>query len=114
MAGTTMPVSRRCGRHSKSKLRLAWFLKAGKSHSTKKGAVRKQRLCNDLDKLKGAITLALGELEGAAGLGLTVLLTFNNAAVAGQEPTSFQHTAQIWLVIGERFGNAVTHSTGLT
>src|SRR5690606_12635291 len=54
------------------------------------------------------------ELEGAASLGLTVLLTFDNAAVAGQEATLLEGRAQGGLEVVERLGDTVTNGTGLT
>src|ERR1044072_9731095 len=58
-------------------------------------------------------SLALGELEGAAGLGLAVLLTLDHAAVAGQEAVRLQRLAQARLIVGERLGDGVTHRAGL-
>src|SRR5690606_24013333 len=58
--------------------------------------------------------LALGELEGPAGLGLAVLLALDDAAVAGQEATLLEDRTQARLEVGEGLGDAVTNSTGLT
>src|SRR5690606_21975096 len=44
--------------------------------------------------------LALGELEGTAGLGATVLLALDHAAVAGEEAALLQHGAKLGLVEG--------------
>ncbi|EGE55629.1 hypothetical protein RHECNPAF_890041 [Rhizobium etli CNPAF512] len=57
--------------------------------------------------------LTLGELEGAAGLCLAVLLAFDDAAVAGQEAALLQHRAQARLEVGERLGQAMANGTGL-
>src|ERR1700761_1794543 len=57
--------------------------------------------------------LALRELEGTAGLGLTLLLTFDNAAVAGQEAAGLQRAAQGRLEEGQGAGDAVTNGARL-
>src|SRR5579883_1030528 len=56
---------------------------------------------------------ALRELEGTAGLGLTVLLTLDDAAVAGQEAAGLQRAAQSRLEEGQGARDAVTNGTGL-
>src|SRR5690606_2666292 len=53
------------------------------------------------------------ELEGLAGLGLAVLLAFDDAAVAGQEATLLEDRTQARLKEVQRLGDAVTHGTGL-
>src|SRR5690606_13976218 len=58
-------------------------------------------------------SLALGELEGAAGLSLAVLLALHHAAVTGQETALLEHGAQAGLVVGQRLGNAVAHRARL-
>ena len=57
--------------------------------------------------------LALRELEAAAGLGLTVLLALDRAAVAGQEAGGLDHAAQTRLVAGQRLADAVLDRAGL-
>src|SRR6185437_13654180 len=57
---------------------------------------------------------ALGELEAASGLRLTVLLALDDAAVARQIAARFEHRAQARLVIGQRLADAVAHRAGLT
>src|SRR5690554_1046487 len=59
-------------------------------------------------------SLALGELEGAASLGPAVLLTLDDAAVAGQEATLLEDRAQARLEVVQRLRNAVTDGAGLT
>ena len=68
---------------------------------------------NTAPKLPQSV-LTLRKLKALSSFFPAVFLTFNNTAVAGQEATLFQHVAQRRLVIGERFGNAVTHRAGLT
>ena len=60
------------------------------------------------------LSLALRELEATTGFLAAVFLTFDNTAVAGQEPDLFQGRTQVWLVIGQGLGQAVAHRTGLT
>src|SRR5690606_284979 len=57
--------------------------------------------------------LALGELEGAAGLRAAVLLALHHASVAGEEAALLEHSAKLRFVEGERAGDAVAHGTGL-
>src|SRR3990167_2688633 len=57
--------------------------------------------------------LALRELEAAAGLGLAVLLTLDDAAVAGQEAVRLHDRAQAGLVVGQGLRQAVTDGAGL-
>src|SRR5690606_26224409 len=47
------------------------------------------------------------------GLGLAVLLAFDDAAVAGQEATLLEHRAQRRLEEVQGLGDTVTHGTGL-
>src|SRR5690606_6141014 len=65
-------------------------------------------------KFRSDRILALGELERTTSLGATVLLTFNDAAIAGQESTLLKNRAQAWFVIGERLGDTMTYGTSLT
>src|SRR5690606_40487150 len=58
--------------------------------------------------------LTLRELEGPAGLGLAVLLTLDDTAVAGQEATLLEYGAQARLKIGEGLRDSVKNGTGLT
>src|SRR5215213_5921564 len=57
--------------------------------------------------------LALRELEAAAGLLLAVLLTLDDARIAGQEAFLLERAAKIRLVVGQRLGEAVTDCAGL-
>src|SRR5690606_12500989 len=57
--------------------------------------------------------LALGELEGAAGLRAAVLLALHHASVAGEEAALLEQSAKLRFVEGERAGDAVAHGTGL-
>eukprot|EP00919_Chromeraceae_sp_WS-2016_P016640 GHVR01039774.1.p1 GENE.GHVR01039774.1~~GHVR01039774.1.p1 ORF type:complete len:227 (+),score=37.06 GHVR01039774.1:130-810(+) len=61
-----------------------------------------------------AASLALGELEGLAGLGLAVLLAFHDAAVTGEKTTLLEDRTQGRLKEVERLGDAVANGTGLT
>jgi hypothetical protein len=54
-----------------------------------------------------------GELEAASRLGAAVLLTLDDAAVAGQEAAGLQDPAQAGIMIGQRPADAVTDRTGL-
>src|SRR6478735_4982668 len=56
---------------------------------------------------------ALRELEAAAGLGLTELLTLDDTRVAGQEAFLLERAAKLRLVVGQRLGEAVTNRAGL-
>src|SRR3546814_14122985 len=56
-------------------------------------------------------TLALRELEAAAGLGLAVFLTLDGAAVAGQEAGRLDRAAQRRFKAGQRLCDAVPHSS---
>src|SRR3569623_1328692 len=58
-------------------------------------------------------SLALGELERPAGLGLAVLLALDHAAVAGQEAALLEDAAQLGLVVGESLADAMADRTGL-
>src|SRR5690606_19315601 len=60
-----------------------------------------------------ARALALGELEGTAGLAAAVLLALHDASVAGKEPALLENRTQFRLAIGERLGNAMANRTGL-
>src|SRR6218665_1599625 len=62
---------------------------------------------------KSIRNLALRELEGLAGLGLAVLLAFDDAAVAGQEAALLERRAQCRLEEVQGLGDAVTNGTGL-
>src|SRR5690606_27854258 len=77
-------------------------------------AKRKGPVSRPLAKSEMFQRLTLGELEGTTGLGLTVLLTFNNTAVAGQEATLLQSRTQSRFEVGESLGDTVTNGTGLT
>src|SRR5882757_1450063 len=61
----------------------------------------------------GSESLALGELEAAAGAGAAVLLALDDAAVARQEAALLHGAAQVRLVLGERLRDAVAHRAGL-
>jgi hypothetical protein len=65
-------------------------------------------------QLLAALTLALGELEAAARLGLTVLFALDDTRIARKEAAALEHRAQIRLVAHQRLGQAVTHRAGLT
>src|SRR6478736_2317331 len=56
---------------------------------------------------------ALRELEAAAGLGLTELLTLDDTRVAGQEAFLLERAAKLRLVEGQRLGDAVAHRARL-
>src|SRR5688572_9070496 len=56
---------------------------------------------------------ALGELEGATGLGAAVLFALHHAGVTGKEPAFLEDRAQFRLVMGKGLGNAVANRTGL-
>ena len=64
--------------------------------------------------IEGIVGFSTAPLLMAAGLGLTVLLTLDNARVAGQEATLLQNSAQARFEVGECLGDAVTNRTGLT
>src|SRR5215213_6359131 len=57
--------------------------------------------------------LALRELEAAAGLLPAVLLTLDDARIAGQEAFLLERAAKVRLVVGQRLGEAVTDRAGL-
>src|SRR5829696_9635713 len=57
--------------------------------------------------------LALRELEAAAGLLPTVLLTLDDTRIAGQEAFLLERAAKLRLIVGQRLGEAVTDRTGL-
>ena len=59
-------------------------------------------------------SLALRELEAAAGFGLAVFLALDGAAVARKEATFLKSWTKVWLKIGKGARNAVAHGTGLT
>src|SRR5690606_16221703 len=63
--------------------------------------------------LSPASSLALRELEAAAGLGAAILLTFDDAAVARQEAFGLDRTAERRFIFAERLGNAMLHGAGL-
>ena len=57
---------------------------------------------------------ALGELITTTSLHLAELLTFDDAAVTGQEAALLEDAPQLWLKVGERLGDAMSDGTGLT
>src|SRR6185312_7018708 len=59
------------------------------------------------------LSLALRELEAAAGLRLAVFLALDDAAVARQEATGLERRTQPRLVIGQRLADAVADRAGL-
>src|SRR3954469_11141135 len=62
----------------------------------------------------GADRLALRELEATTGLRTAVLLTLNDAGVAGKKAGCLQRRPQARLEVGQCLGDAVTNRTGLT
>ena len=58
--------------------------------------------------------LTLGELEALAGLGLTGLLTFNDARVAGHEAFGAECGLVLGINLDEGAGDCETESLGLT
>ena len=58
-------------------------------------------------------SLALRELEAAAGFLLAVLLALDDAGVAGREAFLLERAAKLRLIVGQRLGEAVTDRAGL-
>lgn len=58
--------------------------------------------------------LTLRELEAGGRWVQTVLFTFFSSGVAGKEPGTLKHTAQIFINSQQSARNAVAHSFGLT
>ena len=59
-------------------------------------------------------SLALGELEAAARLGVAVLLALHHAGVTGEKSARLQHWSKAGLVGNQRARNAVPHRSGLS
>src|SRR3712207_6637437 len=74
-----------------------------------KGRPESRPFSNDV--AEGA--LALRELEAAAGLLPAVLLTLDDARIAGQEAFLLERAAKLRLIVGQRLGEAVTDRAGL-
>src|SRR5690606_14221289 len=64
-------------------------------------------------RLSVGSSLALRELEAAASLGAAVLLTLDDARVAGQEALGLDRGAQRRLIFGQRLRDAVLDGAGL-
>src|SRR5687767_15015755 len=58
-------------------------------------------------------SLALGELEAAAGFSTAVLLAFHHAAVAGKEAALLEHGAKLGLEVSQCLADAVADGAGL-
>jgi hypothetical protein len=63
---------------------------------------------------EGRKALTLGELEATACTASTVLLTFLDTTVAGNETSFLQRITKLWINIKQSLGDAVFDSTGLT
>jgi hypothetical protein len=84
------------------------IIKSTQPNQQKKAAQRPPSVTRRADR-----TLALRELEAAAGFRAAELLALHHAAVAGEEAFLLERGAKRRLVIGQRLGDAVTHRASL-
>jgi len=91
------------------------FVRGTLKRQQKRSCGRPQLLDFERFSLKKTVdaVLTLRELEAPARLGAAIFLTFDCAAIAGQEASGLHHTTKGGLLLGQGLANAVLDGPGL-